>query len=149
MTRWLERSRNWKAVIAANSVIMTVFLWHLTALLIGVLVLFPLGFPQPLGGTGLWWLTRPLWLGSLTVLLVPFDVSLARFERYVSSERTQKSQIPLPATLAGMGALVGSVAGIATSGFGHIAVLGGALGNAALVGAGSLLLRGRVRQSTS
>jgi hypothetical protein len=143
----LERPRNWKAVIAANSVIMTVFLWHLTALLLGVLVMFPMGFPQPLGGTEQWWFTRPLWLGSLVVLLVPFVVGLARFERYPSSERMQKSQMPLPATLVGVGALVGGVAGIATSGFGQIALLGGALGNTALVGAGSLLLRGRVRQA--
>ena len=50
-TRWLEQRRNWTAVVAANSMIMTIFLWHLTALFLAVLVLFPLGFPQPEGGT--------------------------------------------------------------------------------------------------
>ena len=141
VTRWLQRSRNWKAVIAANSVIMTVFLWHLTALLIGVLVLFPAGFPQPVGGTEAWWLTRPLWLGALVVLLVPFVLGLAKFERPRPSERPGTNRKPLFATLAGIGALVGGVAGIATSGFGNVVAISGPLGNAALVGAGSLLLR--------
>lgn len=44
---WLQRPRAWAGVIGANSVIMTVYLWHLTALLIAVLVFYPIGFPQP------------------------------------------------------------------------------------------------------
>src|SRR5262245_44639406 len=34
--RWLARPRVWTAVIAGNGVIMTIFLWHLTALLIAL-----------------------------------------------------------------------------------------------------------------
>ena len=33
--RWLDRPRTWAAVVAANGMAMTVFLWHLTALLRG------------------------------------------------------------------------------------------------------------------
>ena len=36
VTSWLQRSRPWSAVIAANSMIMTVFLWHLSAMLVAV-----------------------------------------------------------------------------------------------------------------
>ncbi|MDQ4124407.1 MAG: acyltransferase, partial [Actinomycetota bacterium] len=86
-TRWLEGKRAWTAVVAANSMIMTVFLWHLTALLIGVLAFYPLGFPQPEGGSPEWWLLRPLWLALLTVLLVPFVAAFGRFERPRAGER--------------------------------------------------------------
>ena len=81
VTRWLQGTRPWTVVIAANSMIMTVFLWHLTAMLVTVVVAYPLGFPQPEGGSAEWWLTRPLWLSLLTLALVPLVVVFARFER--------------------------------------------------------------------
>src|SRR5690606_34262526 len=34
VTRWLRRPAAWKPVVAANAVVMTVFLWHMTALLV-------------------------------------------------------------------------------------------------------------------
>ena len=43
LQRWLQRRRPWKATIAVNAVIMTLFLWHMTAFLCAVLVLWPLG----------------------------------------------------------------------------------------------------------
>ncbi|MGZ5291506.1 MAG: hypothetical protein ACXWEH_04170, partial [Actinomycetota bacterium] len=43
ITRWLERPRAWKATIAANAVIMSLFLWHMTAYLLAILALWPLG----------------------------------------------------------------------------------------------------------
>src|SRR5207247_750572 len=36
LVRWLERPRAWKATIAVNGVIMTIFLWHMTAFLLAV-----------------------------------------------------------------------------------------------------------------
>jgi hypothetical protein len=81
VTRWLQKPRVWRAVIAANGVIMTVYLWHLTAMLIVVAIALPLGFPQPRIGSANWWLLRPvvfaLYLAVLLVLLRLF----ARFER--------------------------------------------------------------------
>ena len=43
LTRWLERPRPWKATIFLNGVIMTLFLWHMTAYFIVLLALWPLG----------------------------------------------------------------------------------------------------------
>ena len=34
LSRWLQRRRVWACVVAVNSVIMTMFLWHMTALLV-------------------------------------------------------------------------------------------------------------------
>ena len=148
VTRRLQGRRAWKAVIAANSMIMTVFLWHLTALLAGVLLLYPLGFPQSEGGTAEWWLLRPVWLAILVVLLVPFVAVFARFERPRTTPR--RAARPgnggsLPALLravTGIGVMTGGMAGFATAGFSNLAAFGGALTNAAFVGTGVLLLGG-------
>ncbi|HYO60805.1 MAG TPA: acyltransferase [Actinomycetota bacterium] len=140
VTRWLQGARPWQAVIAANSVIMTVFLWHLTALLIGVLALYPLGFPQPAGGTSEWWLLRPVWLAILTVLLVPFVIAFGRFERPQTGTRRTVRRGSLLRAAAGVAAMTGGIAGLATGGFNNLLVAGGALTNAAFVGTGVFLL---------
>ena len=81
ITRWLSRNRPWKAVIGVNASIMTLYLWHLSALVITVAALFPLGFPQPTVGSGFWWLTRPLWMASMAIPLAGLVSLFGRFER--------------------------------------------------------------------
>jgi hypothetical protein len=81
VSRWLESVRVWRSVIAANSVIMTVYLWHLTALLIAVGVLLPLGFPQPAPATAAWWALRPVWFVIVGSLLAVLIAIFGRFER--------------------------------------------------------------------
>lgn len=139
-TRWLQGGRAWQSVVAANSMIMTVFLWHLTALLVGVLALYPLGFPQPAGGTAEWWLWRPVWLAILVVLLVPFVMSFGRFERPRSYDRRKIERGSVLRAAAGIGVMTGGIAGFATAGFSNLLVPFGALTNAAFVGTGVLLL---------
>jgi len=80
-SRMLERRRVWAVTIGVNSVIMTAYLWHLSAMVLAVLVVYPLGWPQPDAGTPAWWALRPLWLGILTVFLIPFVKAFGRFER--------------------------------------------------------------------
>ncbi len=79
--RWLQRPRVWQAVIAGNGVIMTVYLWHLSALLIVVGIALPLGFPQPEPGTAVWWLLRPVVFGTYAVVLAGLVLLFGRFER--------------------------------------------------------------------
>ena len=81
--RWLDKVRAWTGVVAVNGSIMTIYLWHLTAMVavVGVLLLFGgpgLGFEV---GTMSWWLTRPVWLAFMTLMLIPFLVAFGRFER--------------------------------------------------------------------
>ena len=81
LARWLERPAAWRATIAVNGVAMTVFCWHMTAL-IGAITLF-----EVLGGTlgsqptASWWLTRPLWVVAPAALLVPLVLVFRRAER--------------------------------------------------------------------
>jgi fucose 4-O-acetylase-like acetyltransferase len=81
LSRWLQRPHVWQGVIALNGVIMTVFCWHLTALVGALLLLSPLHFPQPAAGSAAWWLLRPLWFGVLLLLLAVLVAAWSRFER--------------------------------------------------------------------
>ncbi|MFI7026456.1 acyltransferase [Micromonospora sp. NPDC049900] len=68
--RWLHRSRPWQAVIAVNSVVLTVFLWHLSAVILLVGALDRLGLlPTPSAGSAAWLAWRLPWVLLLTVVL--------------------------------------------------------------------------------
>ena len=69
--RWLHRRRPWLAVVAVNSVVFTIFLWHMSAVVLLVGVLDTLGvLPTPAVATTEWWLWRLPWLLLLTVVLI-------------------------------------------------------------------------------
>jgi hypothetical protein len=77
---WLQRRSVWKAVVAANAVAMTVFCWHMTAL-VGFLLLYQAaGFTPGAEATAGWWLTRPLWIAGPAVLLTALLAVFTRFE---------------------------------------------------------------------
>ncbi len=95
LTRWLQRARAWKATIFVNSVIMTLFLWHMTAFLLAILVLWPIGFGQQGAPTAGWWLERPLWVGVSAVFLAGLVMLFGRFERSPTTRsRPNLSQKP-------------------------------------------------------
>jgi hypothetical protein len=81
LSRWLRRPGPWKATIFVNSVIMTLFLWHMTAFLLAILVMWPLGLGQEGDATAGWWLERPLWVAVPAVFLTGLVALFARFER--------------------------------------------------------------------
>ena len=86
--RLLERGALWTATVLINGMIMTIFLWHVTALLLisGLALLTGIGltfFP----GTADWWLTRPLWIAAVAVALIPFAALFTRFERIGQAQR--------------------------------------------------------------
>ncbi len=117
ITHRLAAVRVWAVVILVNSVIMTVFLWHLTAMLLGVGILYPLGFPQPAAGTGLWWALRPVWIVVLAVLLAGLVAIFGRVE--------QRTRFTTPASPPAPGSALTSTAGVALVTLG---VLGFAMG---------------------
>jgi hypothetical protein len=81
VTRWLVRERPWIATIGVNARIMTLFLWHMTAYLFAILILWPLGFGHEHEPTVRWWLERPLWLAVPGVMLYAMVVVLGPLER--------------------------------------------------------------------
>jgi fucose 4-O-acetylase-like acetyltransferase len=87
--RWLSRPRPWTLVVLVNSMIMTVFLWHLTAstLAIGCALLFNDVGLLSVPGSGAWWAIRPVWLLVYLLALLPFALGFGRFERSAASNR--------------------------------------------------------------
>lgn len=81
LSRWLEREWPWKLTILGNTVIMTLFLWHMTAFLLAILVLWPIGFGRQGTASVAWWLERPLWELVPGVFLVGLIALVGRFER--------------------------------------------------------------------
>ena len=93
MRRLLSGLRFWAATVLVNGMIMTVYLWHLTVLVIMVALAYAAG-GFGLGiepGSSEWWLTRPLWIGVLYVVLLPVATLLAALER-----RPRPADAPVP-----------------------------------------------------
>jgi surface polysaccharide O-acyltransferase-like enzyme len=81
LARWLRRRRPWGAVAALNSMILTVYLWHMTALSAVVAAVEALGGALPAEPTPTWWWRRPLWLIGPALVLAPLVAAFARVER--------------------------------------------------------------------
>jgi hypothetical protein len=88
LRRWLDRPRPWRFTIAVNSMIMTLFLWHMTAYLIAVLALWPLGLGREQDSTATWWLERPIWILAPGLVLAGIVAVFARFERPPAARTT-------------------------------------------------------------
>jgi len=137
MRRALTNLRLWTATVLINSMIMTVYLWHITLMivLIGLLYLaggFGLGL-EP--GTVTWWISRPLWMAILMVLLLPLTLLLSPLER-VSRNIDLSSTSPFRQVLGAMMICLG-VALLALFGIGGGPVAGLDMASFALVALGA------------
>ena len=81
LNRWLNKQRPWMAVIAANTMIMTLYLWHLTAFAIAFIILYPTGLGHQPKSIPLFWLERPVWIIVPGIILTGLVAIFARFER--------------------------------------------------------------------
>jgi peptidoglycan/LPS O-acetylase OafA/YrhL len=100
MRRALHSLRLWAAVVLVNTMIMTVYLWHITVMIICVAILYLAG-GIGLGiepGTSTWWLTRPVWTLGLIAVLIPVALALSPFER---RGRDPDSPVPGPVRQVG------------------------------------------------
>lgn len=119
MRRRLSGLRVWAATVLINSMIMTVYLWHLTVMVIIVSLAYlagGVGLEFEPGSSG-WWLTRPLWIGFLYAVLLPVALLLAPLERRV---RAPDAAVPAAARQVGGAVLICmGVALLALFGFGN------------------------------
>lgn len=84
-----QRLGTWNAVVAISGVIMTVYLWHLTAMtIVASIGLFTFGGVafkiEP--GTLAWFLTRPIWIAVLLAVTGVLVAIFARFEWRISDK---------------------------------------------------------------
>lgn len=104
MRRLLDGLRLWTATVLVNSMIMTVYLWHISVMILLVAVLTALS-GIGLGiepGTEAWWFTRPVWILVLAALLLPVSLLLSPMERV---SRKPNTAVPSAARLI-IGALL-------------------------------------------
>jgi hypothetical protein len=103
-------------VIAFSGVIMTVYLWHLSAMSLvaaGGLFAFDGRLFRIEPGTTEWWFTRPVWLAILVLATLPLVAAFAVFEWRISRAPGPTSRT---AVTAGVLLVAGSAA--ATAQFG-------------------------------
>lgn len=90
LRRWLNRPAPWTAAVLLNGMIMTIYLWHSTAMVLTIGISVALGHVGLafVPGSGSWWLLRPVWMGTYILVLAALMPLVARFERIPSPEFT-------------------------------------------------------------
>ena len=80
--RFLARRIPWTLTVLINGLIMSIFLWHSTimVLIIGVVFTWLPGFVVFHPGSTAWWAMRPLWILAYSVVLTPVVLLVAPFE---------------------------------------------------------------------
>src|SRR6476469_8237336 len=73
----LQRPRAWAAVVRFGAMAMTVYLWHLSVLVLACFALISAGVTPPAAGTGVWGATRPFWLLGLAAVTTALATALA------------------------------------------------------------------------
>ena len=114
--RWLNGVIPWTGTVMINGMIMTIFLWHSTAmmLIIGLgFFVWPMVFSAA-PGAAQWWAFRPVWVSIFALATIPFLSGFSRFERAA----TPLSPIPVPVWRLYLGCM------ITCGGLGYLALKG-------------------------
>lgn len=104
LERWLRGTRPWTATVLVNSSIMTLYLWHLTAMVLitgGAVLLGGIGL-HLVPNTAAWWWLRPAWLAVNLAGTIPLVLVAAPVER----SATGRAQANHPALVVGGGVLI-------------------------------------------
>ena len=101
----------------AHAVLLTAFLWHVTAITLGAGVARAAGAPEPAIGSGLWWALRPAWLVWLLPFLAVLVWAFGRFE--IHPRARPIADHPVAAAAAGFGvfAVAIGILGFGETGF--------------------------------
>jgi hypothetical protein len=104
VTRSLGKRWLWGAVTALNSIVMTLFLWHMTAYFAATAALVNLGLTIPSSSDLTWWAERPLFLVAPAIVLTPLVWIFAAAERSaVGSRAPAIRSFPLAGAPGGAG----------------------------------------------
>lgn len=120
--RLLALRRVWTGTVLVNGMIMTLFLWHMTAMLIVLALSMLVGGAglHVLPDTAVWWSMRPVWMAVFGLALVPFVIGFVRFESPPKGPAASVSKLRLLAgaslTCTGLGLV--SALGLAGTGGG-------------------------------
>ncbi|TVR23227.1 MAG: acyltransferase [Nitriliruptor sp.] len=104
--RWLDRAvMAWAAVVVTGSMIITIFLWHMSALVgVGALTYLVGWWPDVEPAGAAWWALRPVWVLLCVAALVPLVVVFRGAER-VGEPRPGGPFVTVSGVLAAAGGL--------------------------------------------
>jgi len=117
--RWLSQPRVWLGVVYANSMVMTFYLWNMTAAVLAAVILLPTGlWPQAETLSTAWWWLRLGWVAACGVCLVPFLFAFRWAERPAAPRPpAHRGWIGLATSVGGAVAASGGMAIIADEAF--------------------------------
>lgn len=88
LRNWLENGKIWTATVLTNGLIMPIFLWHSTIMMLTIGLgfwLVPDVFNTPPGSSH-WWLTRPIWVFIyFTIMLLGLPLFI-KLEKWLSNQ---------------------------------------------------------------
>jgi hypothetical protein len=88
LQKFLQRRKPWTITVVINSMILTIFCWHQSALCIVTLLRLSFGVDEPRINSGAWWATRPLLLGCYAIVLACIVPIFWKYERWRNDELT-------------------------------------------------------------
>jgi len=115
--RWLRRPAGWRLVQRVHAVVLTVFLWHVTAIALGAGVARAVGAPEPAIGSGLWWALRPAWVVWLLLFLAVLVWAFGRFEAHPACRPVADHPAAFAAAAFGVFAAAVGILGFGETGF--------------------------------
>jgi peptidoglycan/LPS O-acetylase OafA/YrhL len=137
---WLRRGWAWTATVFVNGAIMTLYLWHATAMVLLVELAYRLGAGafafEP--NSAAWWATRPLWVLCLCMVLSMFVSIFGRFETF--AKRLGEPPPSAWRSIAGAVAICAGLAALATGGIGTTGLVGIRVWPVLLTLAGAILV---------
>ncbi len=116
--RILDSRRIWTATVLINGMIMSIYLWHMTALIAVYALLNGLGLGLAyVPDSAAWWQTRPLFLLAFALLLLPIVLLVNRFERPTAAiVATGRERLIAGASLVCLGLAMIAEGGVASIG---------------------------------
>ena len=136
--RLLAGRRAWAATLLVNSNIMTIYLWHSTAMILIIGLAWLLGGPglHLAPGDAVWWAVRPVWMAVYASLLVLLLMFFGRFERLPAPD----APLRLWRLILGGALLCGGLGRMALIGIGGPGSLGARSGALVVALAGAVIV---------
>ena len=80
LARLMQRPRWWRLVVAVNALAMSIYLWHMAAALMLVVLAERAVGPLATRPDAAWWWSRPVWLAAVLVVLLGLLAGVRRWE---------------------------------------------------------------------
>ena len=95
MRRWLSRDKVWTSTVLVNGLIMPIFLWHSTVmmLLIGASFWLLPNLLLAIPGSSDWWLLRPVWIWVYLIFMLVLQPLFLGLEKTVTANERKNSSL--------------------------------------------------------